>query len=285
MFWGEASVRRRLTFRELYDQVSSFAQALVALGIQPGDRIAGYLPNMPEAVIAMLGTASVGAVWSSCSPDFGVQGVVDRFGQIEPRVLVAADGYEYNGKTHDRRGRLGEILARLPSVERLVVVPYVAEAPPLDGLRDAVSWPALLGQYPAQPIAFTLLPFNHPLYIVYSSGTPGTPKCIVHGAGGTLLQHLKEHQLHCDIRRDDRVFYFTTCGWMMWNWLATALASEATLLLYDGSPFHSGGQVLFDLAGCRADDTVRHIGQVHRLGAQGRTVSDGHASARFRTGP
>ncbi len=248
VFWGEASVRRRLTFRELYDQVASFAQALVALGIQPGDRIAGYLPNMPEAVIAMLGTASIGAVWSSCSPDFGVQGVVDRFGQIEPRVLVAADGYEYNGKTHDRRGRIGEILARLPSVDRLVVVPYASEAPSLDGLRDAVGWPTLLAQYPAQPIAFTSLPFNHPLYIVYSSGTTGTPKCIVHGAGGTLLQHLKEHQLHCDIRRDDRVFYFTTCGWMMWNWLATALASEATLLLYDGSPFHPGGHVLFDLA-------------------------------------
>ena len=248
VFWGEASVRRRLTFRELYDQVASFAQALVALGIQPGDRIAGYLPNMPEAVIAMLGTASIGAVWSSCSPDFGVQGVVDRFGQIEPRVLVAADGYEYNGKTHDRRGRLGEILARLPSVDRLVVVPYASEAPSLDGLRDAVGWPTLLAQYPAQPIAFMSLPFNHPLYIVYSSGTTGTPKCIVHGAGGTLLQHLKEHQLHCDIRRDDRVFYFTTCGWMMWNWLATALASEATLLLYDGSPFHPGGHVLFDLA-------------------------------------
>ena len=248
VFWGEDRVRRRVSSRELYDQVSSVAQALRTWGVQPGDRVAGYLPNVPEAIIAMLAAASIGATWSSCSPDFGVQGVVDRFGQIEPSVLVAADGYFYNGKRHDRLDHLRGIRHAIPSIERLIVVPYTTDAPTLAGLGDSVGWPTVLATNAPGDIDFASLPFDHPLYILYSSGTTGTPKCIVHGAGGTLLQHLKEHQLHCDIRRDDRVFYFTTCGWMMWNWLASVLASEATIILFDGSPFHPGGHVLFDLA-------------------------------------
>jgi acetoacetyl-CoA synthetase len=248
VFNGENARSRTLTFAELYAEVGRFARALRAMGIRPGDRVAGYLPNMPEAIVAALAAAAVGAVWSSCSPDFGVQGVLDRFGQIEPRVLVSVDGYFYGGKAHDVLGRLAAVMDALPTVERAVVVPYVTGAPALAGVRDAVSWSAFAGQHDAGDITFEQLPFNHPLYILYSSGTTGVPKCIVHGAGGTLIQHLKEHQLHCDIQPGDRVFYFTTCGWMMWNWLVSALASEATLLLYDGSPFHPDGRVLFDFA-------------------------------------
>jgi acetoacetyl-CoA synthetase len=201
---------------------------------------------MPEAVVAMLATSSIGAIYSSCSPDFGVQGVLDRFGQIEPRVLVAADGYFYGGKTHDVLPRLAEIVAALPSVEQTVIVPYANTA--AAAVRHAVPWGEFLGDAPAPALEFEQLPFDHPLYILYSSGTTGVPKCIVHGAGGTLIQHLKEHQLHSDIQAADRVFYFTTCGWMMWNWLVTALASDAALLLYDGSPFFPHGNVLFDFA-------------------------------------
>ncbi len=248
VFWGEDKVRRRLGHGELHRRVSRLAAALAATGVGPGDRVAGYLPNMPEAVIAMLAAASLGAVWSSCSPDFGVQGVVDRFGQIEPKVLFAADGYRYNSKTHDGLDKLGQILGRLPTVERAVVVPYVQSAPPLDGIGNALTWDDFIAGFEAVEIPYRRLAFDHPLYIMYSSGTTGAPKCIVHGAGGTLLQHIKEHQLHCDIKPDDRVFHFTTCGWMMWNWLVSALASQATLLLYDGSPFHPDANTLFDLA-------------------------------------
>jgi len=248
VFWGEDRVKRRLSHRQLYEQVSRVAQAMKALGLRPGDRVAGFVPNMPETIVAMLATASLGAIWSSCSPDFGPRGVIDRFGQIEPRLLFTADGYFYNGKTHDSLARVREFLPELPTVERVVVFPYTRETPPLDGLRDAVMLEDFIAPYPAAEIAFASLPFNHPLYILYSSGTTGVPKCIVHGAGGTLLQHLKEHRLHSDIKPDDRMFYFTTCGWMMWNWLVTGLASGATLLLYDGSPFYPSGNVLFDFA-------------------------------------
>ena len=252
VFWGEDRVRRRITHAGLHDQVSRLAQALAAAGVEAGDRVAAYLPNMPETVAAMLAASSLGAVWSSCSPDFGVQGVVDRFGQIEPKVLFAADGYYYNGKSHDCLGKLAEILNRMPPVARTVIVPYMRAAPPLDGLPGAVMLDDFIAGFEAGEIAFRRLPFNHPLYILYSSGTTGAPKCMVHGAGGTLLQHAKEHLLHCDIKPGDRVFYFTTCGWMMWNWLASVLACQATLLLYDGSPFHPDGNVVFDLADAEA---------------------------------
>ncbi len=252
VFWGEDKVRRRLSFEELYDLVSRLAQALRAEGVGPGDRVAGYVPNMPEAIIAMLATATIGAVWSSASPDFGVRGVLDRFGQIEPKVLFAADGYFYNGKTLDGVDRLAEIQSALPTVRRTVIIPYIGESPAVDRVATGITLGDFIAPFAAGEIDFLRHDFNAPLYIMFSSGTTGVPKCIVHGAGGALLQHLKEHRLHCDIRRDDRVFYFTTCGWMMWNWLVSALASEATLLLYDGSPFYPDGNILFDYADAEA---------------------------------
>jgi acetoacetyl-CoA synthetase len=247
LFWGEGRSRRALTRRELTAAVARCAAGLRDLGLRPGDRVAGYLPNLPETVVAALAAASLGAVWSSCSPDFGVQGVLERFGQIAPRVIIAADGYYYGDEHYASLERLEAIVRGLPSVEAAVVVPYTNATPDMSAVSHAVTWDDLLARGAPSP-GFEQFPFDHPLYILYSSGTTGPPKCIVHGAGGTLLQHVKEHQLHCDVRKDDRVFYFTTCGWMMWNWLISALASEAVLVLYDGSPFHAGGRILFDLA-------------------------------------
>ena len=244
--WNETGRHASLTFAELAAAVARCRAALRAEGVGPGDRVAGYLPNLPETLVAMLGAASLGAVWSSCSPDFGVQGVLDRFGQIEPTVLVMADGYRYAGREIDARPRLAPILAGLPTVRRTVVVPYLRPAEPVPA--GTTRWDAWLAAAPDEPLAFERLPFAHPLYVMYSSGTTGLPKCMVHGAGGTLLQHLKEHALHCDIGADDRVFYFTTCGWMMWNWLASALAVGATVVLYDGAPLAPTPSVLWDMA-------------------------------------
>ncbi|MCU0897147.1 MAG: acetoacetate--CoA ligase [Burkholderiales bacterium] len=248
VFWGEDKVRRRMSHAELHALVSRLAQALRAAGVTAGDRVGGYLPNLPESIAAMLASASIGAIWSSCSPDFGVQGVLDRFGQIEPKVLFTADGYWYNGKQVFSLDKAADIVARLPSVQRVVVIPYLSEAPDLGAVRGATLLEDFVAAHEAGDLAFERLPFDHPLYILYSSGTTGVPKCIVHGAGGTLLKHLSEHLLHADVKAGDRVFYFTTLGWMMWNWLASGLAAGATLLLYDGSPFLDNGRILFDFA-------------------------------------
>ena len=272
VFWGEEQLKSQVTWRELNDEVSRLAQALRAQGVKAGDRVAAYLPNLPGAVIGMLATASIGAVWSSCSPDFGVQGVLDRFGQIEPKVLLAVDGYFHVGKRIDVLPRVVEIAAHLPSLEKVVMVPYTRAKPLITGIPKAVDVHDFMAPYSPRDVQFERLPFDHPLYILYSSGTTGVPKCIVHGAGGTLLQHLKEHQLHTDVKPGDRLFYYTTCGWMMWNWLVSGLASHATLILYDGSPFVRRGRILWDYAQ-EANITIfgtaaKYIDAIAKLGNQ-----------------
>jgi acetoacetyl-CoA synthetase len=255
VFTNERGTRRALSYRELHAEVARIAAGLREIGLQPGDRVAGYLPNLPEAVIAMLAATSLGAVWTSCSPDFGINGVLDRFGQVAPRVLFSADGYYYAGKTLDSIAPIRGVLAQLPSVERVVVVPYLESgATRLDDPR-AVAWHDF-GRAGA-PLQFERVPFGSPLYVMYSSGTTGVPKCIVHGVGGTLLQHRKEHLLHCDLKPDDRLFFFTTCGWMMWNWLVSGLATGCTLVLYDGSPFAPDRDVLWRLT---ERERVTHFG-------------------------
>ncbi|HEV2211919.1 MAG TPA: acetoacetate--CoA ligase, partial [Gammaproteobacteria bacterium] len=246
VFRSERDERVALTYQELYRQVAGLADALRQSGVTEGDRVAGFMPNRPEAVIGMLAATSLGAVWSSCSPDFGINGVLDRFGQIAPKVLITADAYHYAGKDIDCLERIRGVLEKLPSVERVVVVPYIKAAPDIHALPKAVHWKDYLTA--ATEIEFAQLPFDHPVYIMYSSGTTGVPKCIVHGAGGTLIQHLKELVLHTDLKREDVLFYFTTCGWMMWNWLVSGLAVGATLLLYDGSPFHPSRDWLWRIA-------------------------------------
>jgi acetoacetyl-CoA synthetase len=256
VFWNELGAQRRLTYRQLYDEVARVAAALRALGITAGDRVAGFMPNMPETVIAMLAATSIGAIWSSSSPDFGVNGVLDRFGQIQPRVLFCADSYRYGGREIDCLERVREISERIPEIERVVVVPYLRSDVDVAGIRGGVMWKDFISSISGAEtsesggphIEFAHLPFDHPVYIMYSSGTTGLPKCLVHGAGGTLLQHLKELVLLTDLTRDDRVFYFTTCGWMMWNWLVSCLAVGSTIVLYDGAPLTKGTTVLWDMA-------------------------------------
>ncbi len=278
VFADERGRRRALSYAELYAAVAQVAAGLRRIGVVSGDRVAALTPNCPEAVVAMLAATSIGAIWSSCSPDFGEAGVVDRFAQISPKVLFAADGYYYKGKSVDCLEKLNAIVARLPSLTRTVVCPYLHANVDLAAIdfESALTWDAL--RLDACKIDFAQLPFDHPLYILFSSGTTGTPKCIVHGAGGTLIQHLKEHALHTDIGRDDRLFYYTTCGWMMWNWLVSGLARGATIVLYDGSPMHPGPGALFDLAEREAltvfGTSAKYLSAIEKAGLRPRTSHD-----------
>ena len=253
VFRGEDKVQRRMSWARLNQDVARLHRALAAAGIKAGDRVAAIVPNMPEAIVCFLAASSLGAIWSSCSPDFGERGILDRFGQIAPRVLITCDGYYYGGKTIRMADKAANVLKQLPSAERILVIDYIGEAEETAGaLSGGETLAAFMQGHSAAPIAFAQLPFDHPLYILYSSGTTGVPKCIVHSAGGILLKHLSEHVLNTGTGPGDRLFYFSTCGWMMWNWLVSGLAAGATLLLYDGSPFHPSGQVLFDYADAEA---------------------------------
>ncbi|GAA0784999.1 acetoacetate--CoA ligase [Marinobacterium sediminicola] len=247
IFRGEDDTRIELSHAELYRQVAQLASALRKQGVTKGDRVSGFMPNIPATLVGMLATASIGAIWSSCSPDFGINGVLDRFGQVEPKVMLTTDGYRYNGKVLNSLERVQGIADKLNSVETILVIPFIEARPDVSHIPRAVLWDDFVDQDAAE-IVFEQLPFDHPLYVMYSSGTTGVPKCIVHSAGGTLLQHLKEHMLHTDVGRDDRLFYYTTCGWMMWNWLVSGLATGCTLILFDGSPFAPQPSVLWDIA-------------------------------------
>ena len=247
IFRSERGERREISYAQLYNDTARLAHSLKSFGVTKGDRVVGFLPNIPETIIAMLATTALGAIWSSCSPEFGLQGALDRFGQITPKVLFTADGYSYNGKTIDSLERAGGLARKIPTLKNVVVIPYLESSPSISEIPNAISWRELLSGR-AEELQFEQLPFNHPAYILYSSGTTGAPKCIVHGGGGALLQHLKEHRLHTDLKAGERIFYFTTCGWMMWNWMVSALASEATLILYEGSPMFPTSQALFDIA-------------------------------------
>ncbi len=248
VFRGEDRVKVRLTYAQLYDEVARVAASLKDAGVGPGERVVGFMPNMPQTIIAMLAATSLGATWSSCSPDFGIKGVLDRFGQIAPRVLFTADGYYFKGKALDSLERIAQIAEMIPSIQKLVVVPYVSDAPDVSSIKNAVLYDHFKSSQGNLEIEFEQLPADHPLYIMYSSGTTGLPKCMVQSSGGILINQLKEHILHTDLSRDDVIFYFTTCGWMMWNWLTCALGVGATVVLYDGNPFHPGAEALWKMA-------------------------------------
>ncbi len=247
IFRGEAAVRRKLSYKELYSMVARVAESLRQTGVVPGDRVVGFMPNMPETIIAMLAATSLGAVWSSCSPDFGVKGVLDRFGQTKPKVIFTADGYLFKGREISSLEKIGDIVAQIPSIEKIIVVPYLRGEPDIADLPKSIHYSIFCANL-ADEIEFAQLPFDHPLYIMYSSGTTGLPKCMVQSSGGVLIHQLKELLLHTDLKREDTIFYFTTCGWMMWNWLTTSLAVGATLVLFDGNPFHPAPDALWQIA-------------------------------------
>ncbi|MBW1799667.1 MAG: acetoacetate--CoA ligase, partial [Deltaproteobacteria bacterium] len=248
IFKGEDHDPTKMTYAELYDEVARMSKSLKDSGVQPGDRVAGFMPNMPETIVAMLAAASLGAAWSSCSPDFGIKGVLDRFGQIEPKVLFTANGYWFKGKSLDSLAKISDILKQLPSIKKVVVVPYTDQEPDINGVPNAVHYRDFISAESDPDIEFVQLPFDHPLYIMYSSGTTGLPKCMVQSAGGVLIHQLKELILHTNLSRDDTIFYFTTCGWMMWNWLVCSLGVGATIVLFDGNPFHPNPGALWKMA-------------------------------------
>ncbi len=279
IFRGEDKLEKRLSYDDLHALVSRLQQALKAEGVGVGDRVAAMMPNMPETIAIMLAATSIGAIFSSCSPDFGERGVLDRFGQIEPKVFFACDGYWYNGKKVSIADKLVEITKHMPTPSKVVVIPYLGEAEAVAArLSKGVALGDFIAAFPAADVTFERLPFNHPIYILFSSGTTGVPKCIVHGAGGTLLQHLKEHRYQCDLSAGDRLFYFTTCGWMMWNWLVSGLASELTLCLFDGSPFAPNPQVLFDYAQAERftvfGTSAKYIDSLHKEGLKPKDTHD-----------
>ena len=286
---GEAREAIRITYAELYDSVARLARSLRQMGIKHGDRVAGFMPNMIETVVAMLASTSIGAVWSSCSPDFGIKGVLDRFRQVEPRVLFTANGYSYNGKAFDSLERVADILRELPSVERVVVVPYTEERADISRVPNSIHYEDFLSRESGLEITFEQLPFDHPLYIMYTSGTTGLPKCMVQGVGGVLLNQLKELKLHTDVRREDTIFYFTTCGWMMWNWLVCSLGLGATVVLFDGSPFYPDAGALWELAQEEKmtifGASARYLGEIENRGVKPGTEYDlGHLKTLLSTG-